>query len=311
MKICDINKLKNKDYIVLLPSCDYDIRDSVEYCFENVFFLDYEPTKEDADIIIKFMNEVGKELILFDYHAFYRLILPYIRKNKKIKWVYKNNLASITDGCIRATFTNIMEFYDRDIVNEIGCLDASTYEVLKACGFRVKHLLLDVNVKGKKPKKSESIGLLGDDYNPNHNVYNELSALKLVDYSYVKMLKTMPATNHFLKFFDMKEKEVMTLDEVMCDNFVNLYVNFTVNNFEIILKSMDNGVPCLLGNTDIFDKYPKLKKYLVLNSDDDINEIAEKIKFVKENKEAILKEYEKFRKKYTEQSKKTIENILK
>ena len=39
MKINEINSLKKKDYIVLLPKCDYDIYDSVTYSFHNVFVL--------------------------------------------------------------------------------------------------------------------------------------------------------------------------------------------------------------------------------------------------------------------------------
>lgn len=311
MKICDINKLENKDYIVLLPEIDYDIKDSVEYSFENVFYLDYELTKEDAKIIIDFINNNDSQLIIFDYSEFYRLILPYIRKNRKIKWIYKNNISSMTNGKARATFTNLMEFCDRNIVDTIGCLDESTYEVLKNSGYKTKHLLLDVSSNSKKAKKSNSIGLIGNDYNPNHNTYNQLSALKLVDYSYVKIVKSMPATNHFIDFFEIKEKSVNTLDEAMSDNFINLYCNFTFTNYELILKSMDMGIPCLLGNTEIFDKFLKLKGYLVLESDDDINEISSKIINIKENKESILKEYKKFREDYTKKSIDTIKKFLK
>ena len=310
MKISDINNLKNKDYIVLLPKIDYDIKDSVEYSFENVIYLDYETTKQDADILIDFINNEGSQLIIFDYNEFYRLVLPYIRKNRKIKWIYKNNLAQLTDGNVRQTFNYIMELYDRDIITEIGCLDYPTYEVLKNSSYKVKHLLLDVKSNNKKAKKSNSIGLIGNDYNPNNNVYNELSALKLVDYSYIKMIKTMPATNHFIKFFDIKEKEVNTLDEVMSDNFINLYCNFTFTNTELILKSMDSGIPCLLGNTDIFDEYSNLKKYLVLESDDDICEIASKIKTIKENNKEILDIYYKFRESYSKKSKLSIDRFL-
>ena len=56
MNILDVNKLKNRDYIVLLPKCDFDIRKSVEYSFENVFYLDYELTKEHADVLIDIIN---------------------------------------------------------------------------------------------------------------------------------------------------------------------------------------------------------------------------------------------------------------
>lgn len=311
MKICNIDKIKNKDYVVLLPKDDYDIKTSVEYSFENVFYLDYELTKEDAKILINFVNNNSTQLIIFDYSEFYRLILPYIRKNKKIKWIYKNNLAGITNGPVRATFTNLMEFCDRNIVDTIGCLDESTYEVLKNSGYNAKYLLLDVDSKSKKSKKSNSIGIIGNDYNPNHNTYNQLSALKMVDYSYVKIIKNMPATKHFIEFFKIKEKEVNNIDEVMSDNYVNLYCNFTFTNYELVLKSMDMQIPCLLGNTTIFDKYLVLKSYLVLESDDDINEMSLKIKNIKENKDKILVEYNKFREKYKKESKISIDKFLK
>lgn len=311
MNILDINKLKDKDYIVLLPKCDYDIRSSVEYSFKNVFYLDYELTKEHADVLIDFVNENLKQLILFDYDEFYRLILPYIRKSKKIKWIFKNCFAELTDGHVRTIFSSIMEFYDRSIVNEIGCLDNSAYKVLKNAGYNVKHILLDINSKVKKSKKTNNIGIIGNDYNPNHNTYNQLSALKLIDYKYAKIIKNMSATVHFINFFGIREKECNSLDDVMKDNFVNLYCSFTATNYELILKSMDMGIPCLLGNCDIFDEFPKLKKYLVLTSDDDINEISEKIKDIKDNTDTIMNEYKKFREKYSINSKKSIDKLLK
>lgn len=311
MNILDVNKLKNRDYIVLLPKCDFDIRKSVEYSFENVFYLDYELTKEHADVLIDFINSKSNQIILFDYDNFYRLILPHIRKSKKIKWIIKSSLAQLTNGCVRATFTNLMEFCDRNIVNEIGCLDKATYEVLKNAGYKAKYIMLDIKSNVKKSKKSNSIGIIGNDYDPNHNIYNELSALKLVDYSYIKIIKNMPATNHFINFFNIKEKQVDNFEDVIKDNFVNLYCNFTANNRELILSSLDMGIPCLLGNSDMFDNNQKLKKYLILESDDDINEIASKIKIIKNEKDKIISEYKKFREKYSAESKKSIEKLLK
>ena len=108
----------------------------------------------------------------------------------------------------------------------------------------------------------------------------------------------MPATKHFIDFFEIKAKEVSNTEEALIDNEINLYCNFTFNNMELILKSLDLGIPCLLGNIDIFDDYPNLKKYLVLDSDDDIGEISNKINCIRENRDAILKEYDKYRKEY-------------
>lgn len=310
MTIEGLNKLTKGSYLVLLPSVDYDIKDSVEFSFDNVIYLDFELSEDDANIIIEFVNDKGSKLIIFDWSEDYRLILPYISKKREIKWVYKNNLAGLTTGGVRATFTRIMEFYDRNIVKEIACLDKSTSIVLKKAGYRSSHLLLDVKTKSRKSKSNNSIGLIGDDYNPNHNTYNQLSALKLVDYDYCKIVPNMPATKHFIDFFEIKAKEVNSTFDTLVDNDINLYCNFTFNNMELILKSLDSGIPCLLGNTDIFDDYPKLKQYLVLESDDDIGEIANKIKIIRKNKNTILKEYEKYRKEYTNESNKLINKFL-
>lgn len=310
MKIEDLNSLSKGSYLVLLPDADYDIKDSVEYTFDNVLYLNFELTKEDAKSIVDFVNEKGSKLIMFDWTEPYRLILPYLSKKREIKWVYKSNLAGLTTGGVRATFTRIMEFYDRNIIKEIACLDKSTSIVLKEAGYQATHLLLDVKTKTYNNTSSKSIGLIGDDYNPNHNTYNQLSALRLIDYDYCKIVTNMPATKHFIDFFEIKSKEVNSIEEALIDNDINLYCNFSFNNMELILKSLDLGIPCLLGNTDIFDDYPVLKQYLVLNSDDDIGEIANKIKIIRENKNIILKEYDKYRKDYTKDSKGLVNDFL-
>ena len=302
MKLCDVNKIKNKKPIVLLPDLDEIIKDSVEYSFNNVIYLDYEPKNEDVESFVDYINNSNNTLILFDYCEAYRLILPYIKKNRRIYWVFKNNVSTITDFWSRDQFDKILNYYERNIIDSLICLDYSTYKVLKNSGYRVKYIKLDVKPNKKRVKKSKSIGLLGYDYNPNHNFYNQLSAIKMVDYSYVKLLKSMPATKHFIEFFDIREKEVDKISDTISDNDVNLYCNFTYNCYELILKSMDMGIPCLVGNTDFFDSNKKLKKYLVLNSDDDIGEIADRINLVRENKKVILDEYKKFRSKYSEQS---------
>ena len=205
MKNDKINKLKENECIVLLPKPDYDIKKGVEYSFKNVISSD-ELTDDDVKNIIEVINNKNVQLILLDYDEVYRKIIPYIRKNRKIKWVIKNGLAAMTDGAVRATFSNLMEFCDRNLISCIGCIDNGAYEVLKNAGFNTKRIILDIKEEKNKAKKSNSIGIIGNDYNPNHNTYNQLTAVTMVDYDYVKILKNMPATEDFIKFFDIKEQ---------------------------------------------------------------------------------------------------------
>ena len=110
MTIEGLNKLKKDSYLVLLPDADYDIKDSVEFSFDNVIYLDFELSEDDANKIVDFVNNKGSKLIIFDWCEAYRLILPYISKKREIKFVYKNNLAQLTNSGVRGTYTRIMEF---------------------------------------------------------------------------------------------------------------------------------------------------------------------------------------------------------
>jgi len=59
---------------------------------------------------------------------------------------------------------------------------------------------------------------------------------------------------------------------------------------------MDVGTPSIIGNTNLLDNDEKSKKLLVLDSDDDVNEICEKIDNVLENKKETEKLYSIWRK---------------
>lgn len=312
MDINNLENIVNNNYIVLLPGCNYNIRNSVEFSFENV--VNIENTDEsEIEKLIKFINKEVKQLIIFNFDEIYRKILPYIKKSIIVKCVYSYNLAKMTDGNIRAIFNNIMEFYDRKIIMKIGCTDFSTFNVLNNAKYNVEHVILDIKQPNKREQKKQSktIGLLGNDYDPNHNTYNQLSAIKMVDYDKIKIIKNMPATEHFINFFNIKEQHVNSMEEVLKDNFVNLYANFTGTDYNLVLESMDVGIPCILGNTDFFDEYPELKEKLVLNSDDDISEISEKINNAKLNGDKIIELYKEFRKKYSENSKKSVIDFTK
>ena len=92
---------------------------------------------------------------------------------------------------------------------------------------------------------------------------------------------------------------------------MNLDVAFSEVSPINFLISMDAGIPCIIGNTNLLDNDGKLKKLLVLDSDDDVNEICEKIDNVLENKKEIEKLYSIWRKKYSDNSKKLIEKFVK
>ena len=287
----ELKKYKNKNTIVLLPKFDRDIKDSMEYTLKNVIEIDCE--KEDVEIVNIINNSKIKKIYFVGNNDIYRYILPRIKKNIIVCWIFKNAFSSLSNGGTRYVLHSIFEYIDRELIDSIGCFSKDNYEVLTNAGYNCEFIDLNINKTPSNYVKSNSIGILSNDFDPNNGFYNQLSALTFIDYDCCKFKSVMAATKHFCKYFNIKNKVLDNIDEIIKDNFVNLYVNFTNTNIELIKKSFNLGIPCIVGNVDFFDNNKYLKEHLVLRSDDDINEIAQKINFARDNREKIMEEYKK------------------
>lgn len=286
-----LEKYKNKKNIVIIPTYDMDIKESLEYTLNNTITIDRVP--EDNKIIEFINNSKISKIYLVGNNDFYRYLLPRLKKEINVCWIFRDSFSNLSNGGSRYYLECIFEYIDRKLINSIGCINKDTQTVLENAGYNCEFIKLNIKPKRTKHKKTNTIGILSNDYDPNNNFYNQLAALKLIDYDYVKFKCVMGATWYFCDFFDIKHKKTDNFDEIIKDNFVNLYINFTNTNIELIQKSFNYGVPCLVGNTNYFDNNKYLKEHLVIKSDDDINEIVEKINFVKNNREKIMEEYTK------------------
>lgn len=286
-----LKKIQNN--IVFLPKDDISIKNSLEYTLGNVIVIN-KVTNQDK--IINYINNSKiKKIYLNGYNLFYDFLLPRIKREINICWIFNSSFSNMSNSGVRNTFHKIMDYLDRELVDCIGCINSDNYQVFKNLGFKCEIINLDIETTKSKSNNSNTIGVLSSDKDPRNNIYNQLAALTLVDYEYCKLLIHMRKTTNFLKKFNIEYKKENSIDEVISNNFVNLYINFTNTNIELIKKSFNNGVPCLVGNSDFFNNNKYLKEKLVVKSDDDINEIVEKIIYVKNNSKKILEEYKKIK----------------
>lgn len=284
-----LKKFKNKSTIAIVPSNEYKYNESINYVLGNVINIKY--VEEDYELIININNSKIKKIYLFGYNDIYRFILPRINKKIEICWVYNESFSNLSNGGIRYYLNTIFEYYERKLVNCIGCINKDNLKVFENAGYNCEFIDLKIKKNNIKLIKSNSIGILSDDYDPNNNFYNQLASLTFVDYDVCKIRQSMNETKHFCDYFNIKTKITDNMDIVVKDNFVNLYINFTNTNKDLIIRSYNYGVPVIVGNTDFYNKNKYLKDNLVVKSDDDINEIAEKINFVKNNYKKIMEEY--------------------
>ena len=296
----DRNKdiIYNKEYLVIVPKIEDIYIEAFSYSFKNTIVIDNDV--DEVKKITDFINNNNfKKLIFVDYRVEYEEIINNLDDEYDISLIFTKSLGALSDAYILYLFNNLYRIYKDKIANKIGFLDKGFYDTFKAKKENVEHIILDIPQSDNKDKEYNEnlVGVLNSEHNSRHSFYNELSAIKLSNKYIAKLNNPIKLTRKFVKLFDIPT-ETCSYKELYTNNAVNLYVNFTDNNSLLFIKSMDNSIPCILGNNSILEDDKMLKELLVLKSDDDINEINEKISIAIKNREKINKEYSKYRKEY-------------
>lgn len=300
----------NLDYLVIAPKKTANLFEDLVFTFKNVMF--FNNTVQDTEFLIKFLrkNVIGR-LIFVDYYAEYEEIINTLVEEHEIGFIFTRSLSELSDPIVLDEFNIICEKYDKKVVSEIGFLDRNLYDVVHLRRRNTKRILLDVSRAGSERKNGENtIGLLNRGDSNYDSFYNEMSALSFLPECKVKVFNPSDVVKKFADEFGIKLVKVEKEDELVCGNFCNLYVNFASTLPTVFIKSMDMGIPCIVGNNDFLKGYPILKEYLEVKSDDDVNEICDKIVSVKKNSRLIFKEYSKFRREYSKLAKESVEEFL-
>lgn len=304
------NIIYNKKYLIILSKMSENLFEAFDYTFGNTIVMDN--NIDNITRIKDFINNSNfKTLVFVDYQVENEEVINNLIKKHEIKLVYTKALGALSDEFLKYTFNNLYNLYDNGTATEIAFLDKGLYETFKHKGENVKYIKLDIerNKNASRDYDKNVVGLLNNEHNPRHSFYNELSAVKLSNKFLAKLPKISKTAKNFLKLFNI-DHVVVKNSELINNNEINLYVNFTDNDDTVFLKSMDANVPCIMGNTELLDNYKKLKDYLVMDSDDDIDEIKDRMNLVSKNREAILKDYEKFREDYSKESAKLANEFL-
>lgn len=291
----NLEYIYNLDYLILVPSVDIELFDGFSNTFKNVLL--FQNNYEDIEFFKKFIKKNNvKRLIFVDYILEYDY---FINLNIKKDFIFTKSLGSLSDSPIFLTFNKIISFYQNNLIEKIGILDEDLYLTLEK-KYNVYKLNLLLNNSEYKVNNS-TIGILNSQDDPKDSFYNSLSAVSILKNKIVKILNPNKITKNFVKTFNINLKKAKDKNDSY-KNDINLYINFTYSNLLPFFKSFEYGVPCLIGNTTLLDNYPKLKKYLVVKSDDSIDEIAEQIKTVQKNKEEILNLYKNFKLDYEKET---------
>ena len=259
----------------------------------------------EIENLAKEINSTYSKVVFLDYSNQFYQLLPLIKKKTKKFYIITSGISSFAFPYIFNNFSSIIEYYNRGLIDKIY---STNYETANTFD-NINYLCLNYTSNEISPKKDYVVGIIDKDYDETVNFYNQISAVCLTRINTIYTTSINSVTKDFCIFFNIIA-EKKSHDEIMNKPCVNIYVKFTNINSLYFINSMNNGIPCILGNTSLLDNNKFLKNTLVLKSDDDVNEIAEKIEYCINNKNKILNEYKNWYEEYTKKSMKCINEII-
>lgn len=289
--------------IVISSTSDY--YKSIEYCFgeNNIITINENEDIKKLENIANKLSEFNN-IIFFNLTEENNLILNMLSNKIKKYLIFEPSISELAETEKLNSLFLIVKYLDINLLNDVYCINKTTYQLFEE-KYNFKYIQLDIKQE-EKISTGTSIGLISEPDDFYSSIMNELSAITLTDFNEIRVMKPLKPIKSFAKRFGIKVIKEKDQSATIMNNEINMYINFSKTNYTLILESMDQSIPCIVGNTDFFDENKILKEYLVVKSDDSINEMRDKLINVKENKKLILKEYDKFRKEYTKKSQKSL-----
>lgn len=326
-----INKIKGfknqEGFAIYNPEC-LGIMNSTKDLFKNTLALKEILNKKQLDKIVDAILDSNVKYIVFSSITFgWKSIVEKIKernKNIKIKFLWHGSHAMFVERDESYFLYSIIELMDRGLVDSIGFFKESMAKFYKEKGYNsffvtnnVKNIKVTNNKVFTKEKGKVYLGSYAAGDRWGKNTANQLSAASMIKSAIVDII---PITQLILEFCNTVNVSINNKDlhylprqdllNRMALNDVNLYVTFTECSPVIPLESLELGVPCITGNNHSYFKNSKLQEFLVVKSEDNIDEIYDKIMYALNNKEEIIKIYKEWKKEYDNYSKELFDKFI-
>lgn len=320
-----INKCK-KDYIVFhnpewfgVTSATIELFDSRVPCGE---LLRKKDIVNVGNAILE--NKKIKQVIFSAMCIGWKDLAIYLKEKNsdiKVKTFWHGNHSQVSEPYGWARNMEIFKLHKQGIIDVMGTCKESLMNFYKKEGYNAAFItnkvILPEKVKNKSSKEEIRIGLYAaksDDW--RKNMFAQIASVALIDNAVLDMVPLNKDAIEFAKMLNIKidglDKPIprKELIERMSHNNVNLYVTFSECAPMLPLESFEVGVPCITGNNHHYFKNTELEQYLVVNNEENIEEIADKIKTCIDNKTEIMKLCKKWVKNNNKQSEQDVKNFL-
>ena len=321
-----------KKYILLYGDKKPEDNVCIKNMFENNKQINLGWTDFDYNHNIKIIEELIKDGI--EQIIFSGLEIGWDKLIKNIKEEYPNLVIKVicntADSLLyyeyeRNNFFKLLELSKNGVIEDIAFLKRGQYVTYSNLGYKCSYLMqnyiLDSKFKRQKKEQNEiiDIGIYPLNYTWDKNIFNQLCIGKMIENANINYNLLDMRMQEFLETMDIQSKpdKIEKIDEQniirrVVKNDINISCSFTDYFHTLFFISMEQEIPCIIGNTsDLFkDEGEELKSYIVTTAEDNPIVNAEIIEKCLENKEKVVDLYKKWKKEYNKEALESIRTFL-
>ena len=323
---------KDIDYIIIHNPNWMGVTSATKELFTNLVPLQELNSNSDVDRVVQKILELNPKQIIFSAFADgWEKLARKIREKRpqiKIKSFWHGSHSQVVDEINWRTNTHVINLHKEGVIDVMGICKESLLNFYLSQGYKAAFLKNTVRldeellneVKGAKEankNKNLKIGLYAAGLDWRKNMYTQMAAASLYDNAIIDSLPLSYESEAFMSKFKIglegqrkgvPRKELL---KRMSLNDINLYVTFSECAPMLPIESMEVGTLCISGNNHHYFKNTALEEYLIVNREDDVIAIKEKIDYALENKDKIFELYNSWKQNYDQESLDSVQEFLK
>lgn len=322
---------KNIDYIIIHNPHWMGVTSATKELFTNLVPLTELNSNSEVERVCSKIIELNPKQVIFSafVDGWEKLARELRRKNPniKLKSFWHGSHSQVVDEINWRTNTHVIELHKEGVIDVMGTCKESLLNFYLSQGYKAAFLkntvrldeaLLKEVEESKKDNKDKrlKIGLYAAGLDWRKNMYTQMAAASLYDNAVIDSLPLSYESEVFMSKFKIglegKTKGVPRneLLKRMAQNDMNLYVTFSECAPMLPIESMEVGTLCVSGNNHHYFKDTPLEEYLIVNREDDVIAIKEKVDYALKNKEKIFELYKAWKEEYDKSSVESIKDFL-
>lgn len=325
------NNGENIDYLIIHNPRWLGVTSATKELFTNLLPMQEVFLNSNVDKIVDMIIKIDAKQVIFSAfnYGWDKIARKLKERNKdiKLKSFWHGSHSQVIEEINWGTNLMVINLHKEHIIDVMGTCKESLVNFYKSQGYKTAFIKNTVRLSDEvkdaisKVKKQDDgklkFGLYSASTDWRKNTFNQVMAASYFDNA---QLEVVPLRYELKKLAYYNDLEIVGSDShlkredlllKMAQRDVVLYVTFSECAPMLPIESLEAGTICIMGHNHHYFKDSKLHDYLVVEREDDVIAICEKIENALKNKDEIFRLYKEWKKQNDEESKLSVEEFLK